>query len=124
MRDESGSATAEFVLVSALLTLVTVAVLQLGLALLVRNTLVDAAAEGARFGALADNGPADGVRRTADLISAALGPRYTHDVRSGTGSYLGQPALIVTVTAPLPLAGLLGPTVLEVSGHAPVETLR
>jgi len=124
LRDDSGSAAAEFVMVSALLTVLTLAVLQLGVALLVRNTLVDAAAEGARFGALADNGSADGIGRTADLIRVALGDRYADDVRASTGSYLGQPALVVTVSAPLPLAGLLGPTVLEVSGRAAVETLR
>lgn len=123
MRDERGSAPAEFVMVAALLTVLTLAVLQLGLALLVRNTLVDAAAEGARFGALADNAAADGVTRTEDLIAVALGPRYANDVSASTGSYRGQPALIVTVSAPLPLAGLLGPTLLEVSGHAAVETL-
>ena len=124
LRDESGSAVAEFVMVSALLTLLTLAVLQLGLALLVRNTLVDAAAEGARFGALADNSPRDGVDRTIDLISTALGDSYARDVTATSGSYLGQPAMIVTVRATLPLVGLLGPSGLEVSGHAAVETLR
>ncbi|MCU1412132.1 MAG: pilus assembly protein [Rhodoglobus sp.] len=111
-------------MVGALLTVLTLGVIQLGLALLVRNTVIDAAAEGARFGALADNSPQDGVARTADLITTALGGRYAQDVTAATGSYLGQPALIVTVRAPLPLVGLLGPTALEVSGHAAVETLR
>ena len=110
-------------MVSALVTVLTLAVLQLGLALLVRNTLVDAAAEGARFGALADNSPRDGIDRTVDLISTALGPDYARDVSASTGSYLGQSAMIVTVRAPLPLVGLIGPTALEVSGHAAVETL-
>lgn len=111
-------------MVGALLTVLTLGVLQLGLALLVRNTVIDAAAEGARFGALADNSPRDGVARTADLIRVALGDQYARDVTAATGSYLGQPALIVTVRAPLPVVGLLGPAVLEVSGHAAVETLR
>jgi Flp pilus assembly protein TadG len=123
LRDDSGSAVAEFVMVGALLTALTLGVLQLGLALLVRNTLVDAAAEGARFGALADNSPRDGVERTVDLIATALGPVYARNVSAASGSYLGQPAMIVTVQAPLPLVGLLGPAVLEVSGHAAVETL-
>lgn len=122
--EETGSTPAEFVMVGALLTALTLAVLQLGLALLVRNTVIDAAAEGARFGALADNTPSDGAARTADLISTALGESYAGDVSATTGSYLGQPALIVTVRAPLPLVGLLGPSALEVSGHAAVETLR
>jgi Flp pilus assembly protein TadG len=123
VRDESGSAVAEFVMVSALLTVLTLAVLQLGLALLVRNTLVDAAAEGARFGALADNSPRDGVERAVDLISTALGDGYAGEVTAAAGSYLGQPAIVVTVRAPLPLIGLIGPSALEVSGHAAVETL-
>lgn len=123
-RDDSGSAPAEFVMVSALLTLLTLAVIQLGLALLVRNTLVDAAVEGARFGALADNTPGDGVARTEDLISTALGAQYAHDVSASTGDYLGQPAVIVTVRAPLPFIGLIGPAALEVQGHAAVEVLR
>lgn len=111
-------------MVGALLTMLTLAVLQLGVALLVRNTVTDAASEGARFGALADNSPGDGVERTADLIATALGDGYARDVSAATGSYLGQPALIVTVRAPLPLVGLLGLSALEVSGHAAVETLR
>lgn len=111
-------------MVSALLTMLTLAVLQLGLALLVRNTLVDAAAEGARFGALADNSARDGVERTVDLVATALGAGYAQDVTATTGSYLGQPAMVVTVRAPLPLVGLLGPGALEVSGHAAVEALR
>ncbi|MBN9238351.1 MAG: pilus assembly protein TadE [Micrococcales bacterium 70-64] len=122
-RDETGSAPAEFVMVSGLLVLLALGVLQLGLALHVRNTLVDAAAEGARFGALADNTALDGADRARDLITAALGEQYAQDVSTSTGSYLGVPALVVTVRAPLPLVGLLGPTALEVAGHAAVETL-
>lgn len=111
-------------MVGALLTVLTLSVLQLGLALLIRNTVVDAAAEGARFGALADNTPADGVARAIDLITTVLGPSFAGDVSASTGSYLGQPAVVVTVRAPLPLIGLVGPDgALEVSGHAARETL-
>ena len=66
-------------MVSALLVLLALSVMQLGLALLIRNTLVDAAAEGARFGSLADNSAADGVARAVDLITTALGPGYATD---------------------------------------------
>lgn len=122
-RDE-GSAIAEFVMVAALLTVLTLSVIQLGLALLIRNTVVDAAAEGARFGALADNSLTDGVARATDLIATALGPGYAKDITAGTGSYLGHPAVVVTVRAPLPLIGLIGlDGGLEVSGHAAIETL-
>jgi Flp pilus assembly protein TadG len=124
LRDETGSAVAEFVMVSALLTVLVLSVIQLGLVLLIRNTVLDAAAEGARFGALADNSLADGTRRTQDLIETALGPSYAADVVATTGSYLGHPAVIVTVRTPLPLIGLIGlPDGLEVSGHAAIETL-
>lgn len=122
--DDEGSAAAEFVMVGALLTIMTLSVLQLGLALHVRNTVVDAAAEGARFGALADNTLEDGVARTTDLITTALGPGYAADVTASYGTYLGHPASIVTVRTPLPLIGLVGiDDGLEVSGHAAVETL-
>lgn len=111
-------------MVGALLTLLTLSVMQLGLALHIRNTVTDAAAEGARFGALADNTLIDGIERTRDLISSALGDQYAQDVTASYGSYLGHPAAIVTVHAPLPLIGLVGiDGGLEVEGHAAVETL-
>ncbi len=121
---EDGSAVAEFVMVSGLLTILTLSVIQLGLVLFIRNTVVDAAAEGARFGALADNSAEDGIARAVDLISTALGPGYARDVTASSGSYLGFPAMTVTVHAPLPLIGLIGlERGLEVSGHAAIESL-
>ena len=111
-------------MVAALLTVLTLSVIQLGLALFIRNTVIDAAAEGARFGALADNSLGDGVARTTDLVTTALGPGYAKDVTAANGDYLGHPAVIVTVRAPLPLIGLIGiDDGLEVSGHAALETL-
>ena len=122
--DDSGSAVVEFVLVGMLLTVLTLSVIQLGLALLIRNTVQDAASEGARYGALADNSIEDSVQRTKDLITTAIGPTYAKDVSVARGSYDGYPADIVTVTTPLPLIGLIGiPNGLEVHGHAAIETL-
>ncbi|MBX3194570.1 MAG: pilus assembly protein [Microbacteriaceae bacterium] len=124
MRSERGSAVAEFVLVGALLTALTLAVLQLGLALHVRNTVLDAAAEGARFAALADNTPADGVARCRELIAAAIGDGYAGDVGASLGDWRGHPAVTITVRTTLPVIGLLGiAEALEVSGHAAIETL-
>jgi Flp pilus assembly protein TadG len=124
IRDDSGSAVVEFVLVGVLLTVLTLSVIQLGLALLIRNTVLDAASEGARYGALADNSLGDGVERARDLITTALGPGYARDISVARGSYDGQPADIVTVKTPLPLIGLVGiPNGLEVHGHAAIETL-
>jgi hypothetical protein len=124
LRDERGSAVVEFVLVGVLLTVLTLSVIQLGLALLIRNTVLDAASEGARYGALADNSVDDALGRTRDLITTALGPGYARDITVARGSYDGYPADIVTVRAPLPLIGLVGiPNGLEVHGHAVIETL-
>ena len=59
-RPEAGSAIVEFVLVSTLLLFLFLGIIQLGLVLYVRNTLVANAAEGARHGANLGVDPADG----------------------------------------------------------------
>lgn len=120
--DESGSAVVEFVFVGALLTVLTLSVLQLALALHIRNTVLAAAAEGARTAALADNTAADGIARTRDLISTAIGPAYAQGITAASGDYLGVPSTSITVRSPLPVFGLIGPQdALEVTGHAAVE---
>jgi Flp pilus assembly protein TadG len=124
VRDDRGSAVAEFTMVGALLTVLTLSVLQLGLALHIRNTVQDAAAEGARYGALADHTPADGIQRTRDLIQLAIGRDYAQNVTVAGGSWMGHPAVTITVRTRLPLVGLVGiDGAMEVSGHAAVETL-
>lgn len=124
LADDRGSAVAEFTMVGALLTVLTLSVLQLGLALHVRNTVQDAAAEGARYGALADHTPADGIRRTRDLIELAIGDDYAQNVTVANGDWMGHPAVTITVRTRLPLVGLVGiDGVMEVSGHAAIETL-
>ncbi|MEY4533618.1 MAG: hypothetical protein RI926_1387 [Actinomycetota bacterium] len=123
--DESGSAVVEFVFVGILLTFVTLGVLQLGLALHVRNTIQDAASEGARWGALIDSTPAEGVQRTKELITIAVGDQYAQDIVVSNQQWMGAPATVITVKAPLPMIGLWGPaTSMEVSGHAATEVLR
>ena len=116
---DSGSAVVDFVLVGALVSLVFMAVIQLALVLHVRNTLIDAAAAGARYGTLSDRAPEDGVQRTADLITAGLGAEYAVDVRSEEQTVEGSRLLEITVRAPLPVIGLIGPDGgIEVAGHA------
>ncbi|MEO6309720.1 MAG: TadE family protein [Leifsonia sp.] len=123
-RVDSGSAVVEFVLVGTLLTVLTLSVIQLALALYIRTTLLDAAAEGARHAALADNGLIDGVGRTQDLITTAVGARYATGVAAGYAERGGYLTVEVSVTAPLPLIGMLGfEHGLKVVGHAVVETL-
>lgn len=116
---DAGSAVVDFVLVGALTTVLFAGVLQLTLALHVRSTLVDCAAEGARYGALADRTPADGAARTRELIAVSLSPRFADDVVAEAVTVDGMPVVRVQVTAALPVLGPLGPAgALVVDGHA------
>ena len=125
LADDRGSAPVEFVLVGVLLTLVTLSVLQVAFALHIRTTLIDAAAEGARFAALADSSLPAGIERSRELITAALGESYAQSISAGTGAYGGHPVVIITVRSPLPLIGMIGiDDTLEVSGRAALEPLR
>ena len=120
--DERGSAVVDFVLVGGLLTLFFLAIVQLTLILHVRNTLIDAAASGARYGTLADRGAGDAKDRTAQLIGVALNREFAADVTTSEATYQGVRTLEVTVRAPLPVIGLIGPrAVLEVKGHAAIQ---
>ena len=119
---ERGSAVVDFVLVGSLLTVLFLAVIQLTLILHVRNTLVDAAASGARYGTLADRNAADAQERTRSLIGTALNPGFAGEVSTGEVTVQGLRTLEVTVRAPLPVIGLIGPQgMLEVTGHAAVQ---
>ncbi|MGW5239912.1 TadE/TadG family type IV pilus assembly protein [Monashia sp. NPDC004114] len=114
---------AEFVMVAALLLFVALAIFQLGLALYVRNTLVSAASEGARLAARADAAPADGVSRTKALITSSIGEEYARQVSAGRVlEQSGVRAVEITVRAPLPVVGPLGPSgALAVTGRAFAE---
>lgn len=119
---ERGSAVVDFVLVGGLLTMFFMAVIQLTLVLHVRNTLIDAAASGARYGTLADRNAADARDRTSELIGMALNADFAKDVTTSEVTYQGIRALEVTVRAPLPVVGLIGPReALEVKGHAAIQ---
>ncbi len=109
------------VLVGALVTLLFAAVLQLALALHVRATLIDCAAEGARYGALADRSPEQGAARSVQLATASLSPAFAQDVSAGRAEIDGLAVVEVEMTAPLPVLGLLGPSALTVRGHALAE---
>lgn len=120
---DGGSSPVEFVLVGALLTALTLGVLQLGLAAYVRNVVHDAAVEGAFVAALADTSLAEGAARTRDIVARTVGAEYAADVDVRESAELGHPTIVVRVRAVLPLVGLLGaPRALEVTAHAPVET--
>ncbi|WP_426118647.1 TadE/TadG family type IV pilus assembly protein [Kocuria sp. LHG3120] len=116
---DRGSAVVEYVMVAGLVAMIFAATLQLALALHVRNTLIDAAAAGARYGTLADRSPEDGVERTRRIVTGALGPRYAQDVVATTAAVGELRTLEITVVSPLPVVALFGPSdSLEVRGHA------
>lgn len=122
--DDRGSAPVEFVLVGVMLTALTLGVLQLGLGIYVRNVVHDAAVEGAYHAALADTSLADGADRTSQIVSRTVGAAYADQVVATETASFGYPAVEVTVRAPLPVIGLIGlPGSMEVSAHAPVESL-
>jgi Flp pilus assembly protein TadG len=112
----------DFALVGGLLTLVFLSVVQLGLVVHVRNTLTDCASEGARWGAREDRSPEDGVARARELVTSELGAGYAQRISGATAGEVdvdGVRSVEVTLTAPLPLVGMVGPAgSLTVRGHA------
>jgi Flp pilus assembly protein TadG len=112
----------DFVLVLVVLLPVFLGILQVGLVLMVRNTLASAAAEGARHAATLDGTTADAVARTREQIDDALAGRYAEDIDVETVLVGGRPTVRVTVHVVVPALGLGGPAVeLDVSGHAVKE---
>lgn len=116
---ESGSAVADFAMVSGLLCVLFLAVFQLGLALHIRNTLISCASEGARYGARANATPQDGVARASQLIRASLADGYADNVTAMTTTVDGIQVVQLRIQAPLPVLGPLGPDrVLSVQARA------
>lgn len=124
LAEESGSAVVDFTLTSALLLFVFMAVFQLGLTLHVRNTLISCAAEGARYGAREGASPAQGAQRTRDLVTRTLSSRFAGDVTTSTDTTAaGVQVVVVSVDAPIPIIGPLGPEDgLHVRGRAFAES--
>ena len=121
---EVGSAAVDFVLVGSLVTLLFLAVIQLGIDFHVRNVLTASVAEGARYAANADVADADvGAQHANALISRSLGPAYAHAVAAPDADIDGAPVVTVEAEVRLPLVAWflpVGPSV-HVSGHALIE---
>lgn len=122
--DDRGSAVVDFTLTSVLLLFVFLAVFQLGLALHVRNTLISCASEGARYGAREGSSAELGEARTRDLIGRSLSDRFGQNVSSRVDTTSsGVQVVVVSVAAPVPVVGPLGPGEgFNVSGRAFLET--
>ena len=117
---DEGSSVAEFVMVAGLVLLLGVGVFQLGLALYVRNTLIMGASEGARWGARADAQPGDAEGRTRAILVDSLPAEYSDQVSATRAVTADGVAVVsVSVTAPMPVIGLLGPSgTMTVTGRA------
>lgn len=106
-------------MVSALVVFVFLAVLQLGLTLHVRNTLTMAASEGARAAARVGASPEVGVARAREVASGSLSARFGRDISASTATVDGVAVVVVTIRAPIPVIGPIGPDrALTVTGRA------
>lgn len=119
LRDDRGSAVVEFPLVAVLLVAIAVTIIQAAVIIHTRNTLTDAAVQGAHEAAVLDHDPEDGARRAEALVAQRLGSGY-----AVTAEAAEDPSgrIVVRISATLPLVGLLGPSAaLVVEGHAIAE---
>ena len=116
LASERGSAVAEFPMVAALIIVIALTIVQAALLLHTRNTLTDAAVQGAHRAALVGATPEDGALRAERLIAERFGSGY--DARA-VASQDADGLVTVEVEATLPLVGLLGPEAsLHVEGRA------
>jgi hypothetical protein len=115
----------DFVLVGALVTLMFIALLQLGVDYYVHNVLVACVSDGARYGANANVAdPAAGASEANQEITAALGSSYaTAYAPQQQDRVDGSPVVTIDVRVRLPLLAWflpVGPTV-HATGHALME---
>ncbi len=114
---DDGSVVVEQLMTMILVVMIALGVLQVALAVHVRNTLIEAAAEGARLAARSDRDLDDGAARAESLAAESLGGLDVSADAAGA-TVAGMPAVVVTVTAPVPVLGLWGPGEATVHGTA------
>lgn len=108
-----------------LLTLVTFAVIQLGIAVYLRGLAHDAALEGAYHAALADVSDDAGAAYARDLVTRTAGEGIVQFADTRRDGSRGYPAIEVTLGITLPIAGFVGvPGAWEVTAHAPADEPR
>jgi hypothetical protein len=123
----AGSAAVDFVLVGSLVTLMFMALLQIGVDFYVHDVLEACVADGARFGANADVADAAaGAVQANEEISRVLGGRYAHAYAPTWQPRVdGAPVVTVEVGVRLPLLAWflpVGPTV-HATGRALSEPM-
>lgn len=115
---DRGSAVVEFVLVAPLVMLIFAGVAQVAIAGYVRSTLIACAAEGARAGAEFDADKSIAMRRTTEALKDSVAGGSVTGIEVARQRESGVPVVAVTITARLPLIGLLGPSTMRVTGHS------
>jgi Flp pilus assembly protein TadG len=125
MSGDHGSAAVDFVLVGTLVTLLFLALLQLGVDFYVRNVLAACVADGARYAANADVAdPSAGAAQANEEIRHALGSSYaTAYAPARQDRADGAAVVTIEIDARLPLLAWFlpaGPTV-HATGHALLE---
>jgi Flp pilus assembly protein TadG len=125
LRDDAGSAPVDFVLVGVLVTLLFLAIVQLGIDFYVRNVLAACVADGARYGANSDiASPAAGAVAANQEITRALGSSYaTAYAPSRQDAVDGAPVVTVELRVRLPLLAWFLPAgpMVDATGHALLE---
>jgi Flp pilus assembly protein TadG len=119
---DAGSAAVDFVLVGVLVTMMFLALLQLGIDFYVRNVLAACVADGARYAANANVAdPNAGAAEANREISRALGSSYANAVAPERQDRVdGASVVTIDVRARLPLLAWFLPAgpVVHASGHA------
>lgn len=117
-RGQAGAAPVEFVLSMLVLLPIFFGIYQIGLTILVRNTLAACASDAARVGAVHDRGGADAADAARTCIDNSPGARWVTKV--STPAVGGM--IVVDIDAKVPPLGLVGPGFgVHVSGHAVAE---
>ncbi|MGI8628400.1 MAG: TadE/TadG family type IV pilus assembly protein [Geodermatophilaceae bacterium] len=112
VRGEDGAAVVEFVLISALVMGLLLAVLQVAVYVHVRNVVAASAQEGARYAANADVDSGAGAGRTLEIVRSSLGGSTADGLQCGSAEELDSSGLVLVVvqcTGAVPaLFGALG----------------
>lgn len=104
-------------MIIALITLLCGTILQLGVVIHTRNTMIDAASAGARHAALADRTLADGQQRTTTLLTTTVPNAESAEVR--INRHADGELISVTITHRVPLLGFItGPIPLTATAQA------
>ncbi len=111
-RGEAGTAVVEFVMISALVMGLLLAVLQVAVYVHVRNVVAASAQEGARYAANADVDSGAGAGRSLDIVRGALGGSTAEGLTCQSAEQLDATGLVLVVvecTGAVPaLFGALG----------------